>query len=121
MVGVEYTCLIASYALSCWINYGLHQVLPSIESWRGAFYVQMVLATVLLLMSFVLPETPRWLAGKGLYDDCLKTIADLHPAGNVNDTEVNHVFLEIKEAIKFEKSLGKPSWKVRSPFFVHIQ
>lgn len=112
MVGVEYTCLIASYMLSCWVNYGFYQLVPNIESWRGPFYVQMGLAAILFLMSFILPETPRWLAGHGLWPECLQTVADLHAAGNKDDIDVQHVYLEIIEAVKYEKSLGQPSWKV---------
>ena len=115
MVGVEYTCLIASYALSCWVNYGIYFLLPSIESWRTAFYVQFLLASVLLFMSFFLPDTPRWLASHGFEDHCLQTVADLHSAGDTSNGDVQNVFLEIQEAVRYERTLGQPSWTVRRP------
>lgn len=115
MVGVEYTFLIASYSLSCWVNYGFHFLVPANDSWRGPFYVQIGLASVLFLISFILPETPRWLANNGLFDECLQTVADLHAGGHIEDEHVQRVFLEIKEAVSYEHTLGLTTWKVCYP------
>ncbi|CAG8947111.1 unnamed protein product [Penicillium salamii] len=110
LVGIEYTFLIASFMVSCWINYGIYFLIPSNESWRSPFYVQIVLASILTMMSFYLPETPRWLARYGFLSECLQTLADLHSDGNIDDTEVQHVFLEIKQAAAYEARLGPVSW-----------
>ncbi|KAM0549079.1 hypothetical protein ACHAPJ_009654 [Fusarium lateritium] len=111
MVGIEYTFLIASYAMSCWVNYGFHFLVPSVNSWRGPFFIQLVLAFILVVMSFVLPETPRWLASNGFMKECMQTVADLHADGNIDDSQVQQVFLEIQEAVAYEKTLGEPTWK----------
>lgn len=114
MVGVEYTFLIGGYMLSCWVDYGFYFLLPANESWQGPYFVQMGLAFVLLAMSFVLPETPRWLARNGFMKESLQTVADLHSKGDIQAEHVQHVFLEIQQAVLYEQTLGQSSWGVRS-------
>jgi MFS family permease len=110
MVGIEYTFLIAGYMLSCWVDYGFNFLLPSGMSWQGPFIIQIALSFVLLVMSFYLPETPRWLAKAGFFKESLQTIADLHSNGDIEDEGVQRVFLEIQEAVRFEETLGSAGW-----------
>lgn len=72
----------------------------------------MGLASILCLMSFFLPETPRWLARYGFLPECEQTLADLHAGGNTDDADVQYVFLEIKQAAAYESRLGKVGWRV---------
>jgi MFS family permease len=112
MVGIEYTCLIAGYMLSCWVDYGFHFMLPDAMSWQGPFIIQILLSFLLVVMSFFLPETPRWLAKNGFMKESLQTVADLHSNGDTSAEHVQQVFLEIQEAVVYEANLGKSSWKV---------
>jgi MFS family permease len=114
MVGIEYTCLIAGYMLSCWVDYGFHFMLPDAMSWQGPFIIQILLSFLLVVMSFFLPETPRWLAKNGFMKESLQTVADLHSNGDTSAEHVQQVFLEIQEAVVYEANLGKSSWKVVS-------
>ena len=113
MVGVEYTFLIGGYMLSTWVDYGFYFLIPSNISWQGPYFIQMGLAGILLVMSFVLPETPRWLARNGFMKESLQTVADLHSKGDINAQHVRHVFLEIQEAVRYEQTLGQSGWLVR--------
>jgi MFS family permease len=117
MVGVEYSFLIGGYMLSCWVDYGFNFLLPSNFSWQGPYFIQMGLSFILFAMSFILPETPRWLARNGFMKESLQTLADLHGNGDIHADNVQHVFLEIQEAVRYEASLGKSSWKVN---FSHL-
>lgn len=112
MVGIEYTCLIAGYMLSCWVDYGFNFMLPDKMSWQGPFIVQIILSFILVAMSFFLPETPRWLAMNGHMQECLQTVADLHSNGDTEAEHVQKVFLEIQEAVVYETTLGKAGWMV---------
>jgi len=112
MVGVECTFLISGYMLSCWVDYAFNFVLPSNVSWQGPYFVQMGLSFVLFAMSFFLPETPRWLARNGFGQEALQTVADLHSVGDTSNTEVQNVFLGIQEAVKYEATMGKVTYKV---------
>ncbi|KAF2683176.1 general substrate transporter [Lentithecium fluviatile CBS 122367] len=111
MVGIEYTCLIAGYMLSCWVDYGFHFMLPDAMSWQGPFIIQIGLSFILVVMSFFLPETPRWLAKNGFMQESLQTVADLHSNGDTEAEHVQQVFFEIQEAVVYEANLGKSSWK----------
>lgn len=116
MVGIEYTFLIAGYMLSCWVDYGFNFLLPGALSWQGPFIIQIVLSFILFVMSYYLPETPRWLAKQGFLKESLQTVADLHtPDGNVHDENVQRVFLEIQEAVRYEDTLGSAGWGVSWP------
>ncbi|KAJ4191820.1 hypothetical protein NW759_016660 [Fusarium solani] len=111
MVGVEYTFLIGGYALSTWVDFGFYYLIPKSESWQGPYFIQMGLAFILFAMSFILPETPRWLARNGFTKECLQTVADLHtPDGNTQAPHVQQVMVEIKEAVRYEASLGQSTW-----------
>ncbi len=112
MVGVEYTFLIGGYMLSCWVDYGFNFLLPHDSSWQGPYFVQMGLAFILFSMSFFLPETPRWLARNGFKDEALQTVADLHSAGDTSNKDVQHVFLEIQQAVRYEATMGKVTYRV---------
>ncbi|CDM31293.1 hypothetical protein DTO013E5_75 [Penicillium roqueforti] len=111
MVGIEYSCLIAGYMISCWVDFGFNFLLPHHISWQGPFIIQIVFSFVLFVMSFFLPETPRWLALNGFIDESLQTIADLHSDGNKEAEVVQKTFLEIQEAVIYEHNLGKSGWK----------
>ncbi|RDW74211.1 elf1-domain-containing protein [Coleophoma crateriformis] len=110
MVGIEYTFLIAGYMLSCWVDYGFNFLLPSNMSWIGPFIIQLALSFILVIMSFFLPETPRWLAKNGFEQEALQTVADLHSNGDTSAPHVQSVFKEIHEAVRYEESLGQSSW-----------
>ncbi len=111
MVGIEYTFLIGGYALSTWVDFGFYFLIPKSESWQGPYFIQMGLAFILFAMSFILPETPRWLARNGFTEECLQTIADLHtPDGNTQAEHVQQVALEIREAVHYEATLGQSTW-----------
>ncbi|KAK0106250.1 hypothetical protein ONS96_003891 [Cadophora gregata f. sp. sojae] len=71
----------------------------------------MGLAFILFSMSFFLPETPRWLARNGFKKEALQTVADLHSAGDINDESVQHVFMEIQQAVKYEATMGKATYR----------
>ena len=87
--------------LLCWIADAFYFLLPGNASWQGPYYVQMGL-------SFIIPETPRWLGRNGFMNESLQTIADLHSNG---DIYAEHVFLEVQEAVRYEITLGKSSWE----------
>ena len=116
MVGIEYTFLIAGYMLSCWVDYGFNFLLPDKMSWQGPFIIQIFLSFILLSMSFFLPETPRWLAKAGFLKESLQTVADLHSNGDTEAPHVQSVFLEIQEAVQYERTLGSAGWGVSPPF-----
>ncbi|KAK9313983.1 general substrate transporter [Lipomyces starkeyi] len=119
MVGVEFTFNILGYATSCWVDYGFFFHLPSNMSWQGPYFVQCSIAFLLLALSFVVPETPRWLAANGFATEALQTLANLHGNGSIEKDEVVAMNIEIQEAVLYERHLGIASWKEMFTIYRH--
>ena len=110
-VSIEYLCLNSGYALSAWLGYAFFFAMPSEISWRGPYIVQAVLSAILVIWTFYLPETPRWLIKNGFKEEGLGALADLHGTGDVEDEFIVHSFMAIEAAIQLEQSMGESSWK----------
>ncbi|TBU44795.1 general substrate transporter [Dichomitus squalens] len=110
-ISIEYICLNAGYALSSWIGFAFFFTLPSEISWKGPYIIQAFLALLLVLWSFILPETPRFLIKNGFLDEGLRILADLHANGDIDDPHVRATHAEIRATIQLEEALGQASWK----------
>ncbi|WVF70918.1 hypothetical protein IAT40_005713 [Kwoniella sp. CBS 6097] len=93
-----------------WIAYGLAQTHKEAAiAWRLPLALQMAPALPLLLLSFTLPESPRWLMIKGREAEALRALARLHARGNENDALVQGEFTLMKEKVE-EEALQSQSW-----------
>ncbi|KAK9320489.1 general substrate transporter [Lipomyces orientalis] len=119
MVGVEFTFNILGYATSCWVDYGFFFHLPSNMSWQGPYFVQCAIAFLMLSLSVIVPETPRWLAANGFPAEALQTLANLHSDGRIEQDEVVAMNIEIQEAVLYERHLGVASWKEMFTIYRH--
>lgn len=109
-VSIEYFCLNSGYALSAWVGYGFFFAMPSEISWRGPYIIQAVLALILVVWTFFLPETPRWLIKNGFKQEGFSTLADLHAEGDLYDRVVLETYTSIDTAIALEERMGQASW-----------
>ncbi|KAH9940131.1 general substrate transporter [Epithele typhae] len=110
-ISIEYIALNAGYALSTWVGFAFFFSLPSEMAWRGPYIIQAVFALVLILWSFILPETPRFLIKNGFSDEGLQVLADLHAAGDVDAPHVRATHASIVAATKAEAATGDASWR----------
>lgn len=85
-----------------YIGYGC-QFIDGPASFRTAWGIMMVPGLLLLLGTLVLPESPRWLAGKGRWEEAVDIIANVQAGGDVNDANVVLELEEIREALEIEK------------------
>lgn len=109
-VAIEYLCLNAGYALSAWVGYAFFFYIPREISWRGPYIIQAFLAIVLVLWTFFLPETPRWLIKNGFRREGMVTLADLHAKGDIYDPLVAKSYAGIRAAIALEYRIGEATW-----------
>ncbi|KAH7888015.1 general substrate transporter [Phlebopus sp. FC_14] len=110
-VCIEYICLNLGYAVSAWVGFGFFFAMPSELSWRGPYVVQAALAFILVVWTFILPETPRWLVANGFSKEGLITLADLHGNGDLTDPKIVATYAEIAAAVEFERRLGQATWR----------
>ncbi|KAH9482075.1 High-affinity glucose transporter [Psilocybe cubensis] len=109
-VSIEYFCLNSGYALSAWVGYGFFFDMPSELSWRGPYIIQAILAVILVIWTFFLPESPRWLIKNDFKKEGFAAIADLHANGDLYDPLVGESYAAIEGAILLEDSMGQATW-----------
>ncbi|KAJ7439368.1 general substrate transporter [Mycena latifolia] len=105
-IALESFWMNAGYCLSSWIGYAFFFDNRSEDSWRGPYGVQVLISLILLIGTFYLPETPRWLLQNGFKTEGLWTLADLHAAGDVTDETVTRTYYEIVDTIELEERNG---------------
>ena len=64
----------------------------------------MIPAIILFLGMIPLPESPRWLARKGRWEDCMAVLVLVHGKGDTNNPFVHREYEEIKEMCEFERN-----------------
>ncbi|KAH9888512.1 MFS monosaccharide transporter [Cubamyces lactineus] len=83
---------------------------PSNSAWQIPICVQFVWATVLFLGMLWLPESPRWLVGKGRLDAATKSLCRL--SGRTEDNPCVQTELdEIRMALHNDRVLGQYTYK----------
>ncbi|PFH61736.1 hypothetical protein XA68_16457 [Ophiocordyceps unilateralis] len=71
-------------------------------AWRIPWGLQMVPAFFLFFMMIFLPESPRWLARKGRWDECRSVLALVHGKGDAHHPFVTYEMDDIKQMCEFE-------------------
>lgn len=91
-----------------YISFGFHH-LNSVGSFRLAWAMQIIPGICLFVGVFFVPESPRWLAKRGYWEEAEEIVAKIQAKGNRDDPEVQIEISEIKEQIIIDednKSFG---------------
>ena len=75
-------------------------------AWRLPLWLQVVPSVYLLIASFWLPFSPRWLMSKGREEEARQTIARLHGLP-VDDPIIATELLEIKASVAFDERTAR--------------
>jgi len=78
--------------------------------WRLAVGLQFIPCTVLFLLVFILPFSPRWLLSKGREDEALASIARLREE-SPDHPIVQADYSELKQVLDEEAKVGNAGWR----------
>ena len=76
-------------------------------SWRAITFLQVVPSFIQFCGIWFLPESPRFLINKDRHEEALRTLAEWHAGGDVNNATVQFEFREIKETIRIQKEIDQ--------------
>ena len=76
---------------------------------RGPLAIQAIPVALLIIVTFFLPESPRWLVSKGKDEKARAVLQKLHQ-GSATDAFIEGEFTEIKDQLQAEKEAFKPTW-----------
>ncbi|KAM0324123.1 hypothetical protein ACHAQA_008315 [Verticillium albo-atrum] len=92
-----------------WSCYGLANLQGNM-SWRIPYIIQAIPATVILAVAYFIPESPRWLFGKGRDEQAKKVLVKYHGNGNEDSAVVRLECEEIKYSVETNAELRDGKW-----------
>jgi hypothetical protein len=92
-----------------WMGYGFSFHDQS-YAWRAPCILQFVLLTPMLLLCFVIDETPRWLVAHDRHDEAMDVLQRLRGKDHAAE-QIAALHAEIVRNNEMERALGSGSWK----------
>lgn len=92
-----------------WIDYAFSTTTSS-YAWRVPVILQCVFLLAMLILIFIVPETPRWLAAHDRSDESLAVLRRLR-AHQLDDATILGIHSDILRAVAEEQAIGSGSWK----------
>lgn len=87
-------------------------------AWRAPSLFQGIFSLFCIFLLPFVPESPRWLVHRGLYEEARTVVAQTNTNGNLTNPVAVAVYKEILDTIEFEKKEGRtmsPMEIVRTP------
>jgi MFS family permease len=95
--------LVGGSMVAYWAVYGcsLH-LKPTSKQWRIPLSLQIILGTIILAGSFIIVESPRWLAKQDRWDEATNALQWLRGASSVEEVkaELAEIHVQIEEEIR---------------------
>ncbi|KAK9475107.1 general substrate transporter [Dipodascopsis tothii] len=105
VMGIQQWAIEWGILILYFVGYGC-SFIDGTASFRITWGVQIVPAVLLILLLPMFPESPRWLASKGRWDECHEILANVQAKGNREDPIVLAELIEIREIVELESSLN---------------
>lgn len=87
-----------------YISFGLSHI-HGVASFRIAWAIQIVPGLVLAIGLFFIPESPRWLAKQGYWEEAEQIVAAINAKGDRENADVQIEISEIKEQLLIEENV----------------
>ncbi|KAK4493649.1 hypothetical protein PRZ48_014834 [Zasmidium cellare] len=120
IVGIQQWAIEWGILVMYLVCYACARTVSGPAAFRIAWGVQAIPAMILAVALFCFPESPRWLAGRERWEECLEVLADLHGKGDRENPIVVAEFEEVREAqriaadaqgVGFFELFGPRIWK----------
>jgi MFS family permease len=101
--------LVCGGLLAYWTTYGcsLH-LAPTSKQWRVPLSIQIILAAIVLAGSFVICESPRWLAKQNRWDEAAKNLSYLRGGADIESVEIKSELAEMHAQSKSRRRSKLP-------------
>ncbi|EGO28066.1 hypothetical protein SERLADRAFT_447278 [Serpula lacrymans var. lacrymans S7.9] len=116
MVGAYQSCFFLGTIISTWVEYGLTYLkTASTINWRLPMALQGLPAILVIVLVWLIPESPRWYIAQGENEKARQILIKYHGNGN---PESKIVALEMEEMLQSISTTGsdKKWWDFRSLF-----
>jgi len=110
LVGAQQWAITWGIMIMFYISYGCSYI-SGTAAFRIPWALQMTPAIILVLGLLVLPESPRWLAKKGRFEESLNVLALVHAQGDSHDKFVTREMQEISDEIESDRRNADVTWK----------
>ncbi|KAL7920251.1 sugar transporter domain-containing protein [Trichoderma austrokoningii] len=109
IIGIQNTTGSLGQIMAAWITYGTSFIVSS-WSWRLPSLLQATSSCFQLVMSFFMPESPRWLVYQNRSKEAYEILAKYHAEGDESSELLQYEMAEIEAAIEAEKVQALSSW-----------
>ena len=103
LVGTQQWAITWGILIMYYISYGC-SFLNGTRAFRIPWGLQMIPAVVLFFGLFFTPESPRWLARKGRWEEVHSVVVLVHGKGDPTAAIVDYEMKEIRAMVEFEKA-----------------
>jgi len=94
--------------IAYWVGYGFSTITGT-KAWRIPVALQAIFILPIIILVFLVPESPRWLAAHGRPEESLSVIARIQ--GKSEDhPDVLEQHREIQDAVSLEQAVGSGKW-----------
>jgi len=105
LVGHHAIFLVGGYNLAAWTGFGCYFATSVNENfaWRFPLCVQIIPSLLLLMSSFWIPQSPRWLILKGRSEEAWNVLRRIRASkSDTNDVQAREEYLQIHQQLNLE-------------------